>query len=60
MVSMSSTLTIRGRIPLTSTVFSVKFVFEKSENKQKRGRVGAVKEASIQVTTFEALPTVHN
>ena len=33
-----STLTIRVRILLTSTVFSVKFVFEKDENKQKRGR----------------------
>ena len=30
-----STSTIRVRIPLTPTVFSVKFVFEKNENKQK-------------------------
>ena len=33
-----STLTIRVRILLTPTVFSVKFVFEKNEKKQKRGR----------------------
>ena len=32
----TSTPTIRVRIPLTSTVYSVKFVFEKNENKQKR------------------------
>ena len=29
------------RIPLKPTVFSVKFVFEKSENKQKEGGVGS-------------------
>ena len=34
-----STPTIRVRIPLTSTVFSVKIVFEYNENKQKRVRV---------------------
>ena len=33
-----STPIILVRIPLTPTVFSVKFVFEKNENKQKRGR----------------------
>ena len=32
-VCSPSTLTIRGRIPLNPTVFSVKFVFEKNENK---------------------------
>ena len=30
-----STLTIRVQIPMKSTVFPVKFVFEKNENKQK-------------------------
>ena len=35
-----STLTIRVRIPLKPTVFSVKFVFEKKENKQKEAGVG--------------------
>ena len=30
-----ATLTIQVQIPLTSTVFSVKFVFEKEENRQK-------------------------
>ena len=35
-----STSTIRVRIPLTPTVFSVKFVFEKNENKQKEAGVG--------------------
>ena len=35
-----STPTIRVRIPLKHTVFSVKFVFEKSENKQKEAGVG--------------------
>ena len=33
-----STSTIRVQILLTPTVFSVKFVFEKKENKEKRGR----------------------
>ena len=35
---LSSTLTVRVQIPVKSTVFSVKFVFEKNKNKQKRGR----------------------
>ena len=35
-----STPTIRVQILLTSTVFSVKFVFEKTENKQKEAEVG--------------------
>ena len=33
---LASTPTIRVRIALTSTVFSVKFVLEKNENKQKK------------------------
>ena len=37
---LTSTPTIRVRIPLTSTVFSAKFVFEKNENKQKEAGVG--------------------
>ena len=37
------TLTIRFRIPLTPIVFSVKFVFEKNKNKQKRDRVRPMK-----------------
>ena len=37
--SSPSTPTIRVRIPLTNTVFSVKFVFEKNENKQKEAGV---------------------
>ena len=37
-VCSPSLLTIRVRILLTPTVFSVKFVVEKNENKQKRGR----------------------
>ena len=36
----SSTPTIRFRIPLKPTVFSVKFVVEKNENKQKEAGVG--------------------
>ena len=32
----TSTPTIQARIPLKPTVFSVKFVFEKNENKQKK------------------------
>ena len=39
-VYLTSTPTIRVRIPLTSTVFSAKFVFEKNENKQKEAGVG--------------------
>ena len=31
---------IRVRIPLKPTVFSIKFVFEKYENKQKEAAVG--------------------
>ena len=39
MVSMlPATPTVRVRIVLTPTVISVKFVFEKTENKQKRGQ----------------------
>ena len=34
------TTTIRVQFPLMSTVFSVKFVFEKNENKEKEGGVG--------------------
>ena len=30
----------RGQIPLTPTVFSVKIVFDKNENKQKGAEVG--------------------
>ena len=37
---LPSTPTIRVRIPLKPTVFSVKFVFEKNENKQKEAGVG--------------------
>ena len=37
---LSSTPTIRVRIPLTPSSFSVKFVFEKNENKQKEAGVG--------------------
>ena len=33
---VSSLSTIRVRIPLTSTVFSAKFVFEKNENENKK------------------------
>ena len=39
-VCSPSTPTIRVRIPLMSTVFFVKFVFEKNENKQKEAGVG--------------------
>ena len=35
-----TTLTIRVRIPLKHIVFSVNFVFEKNENKQKEAGVG--------------------
>ena len=37
-VCLPFTPTIRVRSPLKSTIFSVKFVFERNENKQKRGR----------------------
>ena len=40
---LPSTLTIRVRIPLKPTVFSVKFVLEKNENKQKVAGVGPFK-----------------
>ena len=42
-VCSPSTLTIRVHIPPTPTVFSVKFVFEKNENKQKEVGVGPFK-----------------
>ena len=35
-------LTIRVQIPLKPTVFSVKFVFEKNENKQTEAGVGPI------------------
>ena len=38
--SLLSTLTFRVRIPLKITVFSVKFVFERNENKPKEAGVG--------------------
>ena len=34
------------RIPLTSTVYSAKFVFEKNKNKQKEAGVGPFKKVS--------------
>ena len=37
---LPSIQTIRVRIPLTPTVFSVKFVFEKNKNEQKEAGVG--------------------
>ena len=38
-----STPTIRVKILLTPTIFSVKFVFEKNGNKQKEAEVGPLK-----------------
>ena len=40
---LPSALTIRVRIPLTSTVVSVKFVNETNENKEKEGGDGQFK-----------------
>ena len=39
--------TIRVRIPLTPTVFSVKLVFEKNENKQKRLVLAHLKKTAL-------------
>ena len=40
---LASTPTIRVRIPLTTTVFFVKFVLEKNKNKQKEAGIGPFK-----------------
>ena len=39
---------IRVQIPLTSAVFAVKFVFEKTENKQKEAGVGPFKKDHLK------------
>ena len=46
-----STLMFRVQFPVKPTVFHVKFVLEKNENKSKRGRVGLFKinNASLKI-----------
>ena len=44
-----STPTIRVRIPLTSTVFSVKFVFKKNEDEQKTAKTFCTKHITVNV-----------
>ena len=46
-----STPTIRAQIPLKPIVFSVNFVFEKNENKQKEAAVGPFKKAETRLPT---------
>ena len=46
------TLTIRVRIPLKHTVFPLKFVLEKYENKQKESSVGPFFEKRYAERTF--------
>ena len=56
----TSTPTIRVRIPLTSTVYSVKFVFEKNENKQKRPGLAHFKKNSTVSVLYRLLITPFN
>ena len=45
-------------ILLTPTVFSVKFVFEKNENKQKEGGVGPFKKQREKVSEQNELESI--
>ena len=54
-VSLPSTPTIRIQIPLKTTVFSVKFVFEKNENKQKEAGLGPFLTLSQRAIEYSAI-----
>ena len=49
-----STLTIRVRIPLKSTIF-LKIVFQNNENKQKEAEVGPFKKEIVTIITAQCV-----